>query len=484
MNDKWIYKLKKNFEKKIQRYKTRWIIRDFEQRYEIDFNEIFVVVIKLIIYKILFVIIVFNDWNIEQINVKTIFLYENLNEFIYIEIFINFAKFDIICKLNKIFYNLKQISKIWFKTLINFFIFLNYRVISKNSNVYRYDSNVYVIIYVDDLFIFEFNRSKITILKQKLSKRFHMSNLKSIVYYLNLKMTRNRQRKIIRINQKIYFRKIMTNLNMSSLKKIENFMNSNLILETISKNFQIIDQHKIRYQSIVDFLIYLMFETRSNIVFAIFQISRFVFNSIEKHWIVVQKIFRYLKKYSNLKFIYDNEKFLIYTNANWTRDNDKKSIENYLYKLEKTTINWNNKRQIIIVFFNCETKYITTFETIKKILWMRRLFTKFDYINFKTMIFQIDNQNVIALIENSIYYDKIKHIEFRYHFIREKIIENLIKFVFVSTKQQIVDKLTKSLVDETFIKFIKKLFWDCLNNANCKSKTKFQNKVSKKYYAY
>ena len=73
------------------------------------------------------------------------------------------------------------------------------------------------------------------------------------------------------------------------------------------------------------------------------------------------------------------------------------------------------------------------------------------------MIFQIDNQNVIALIENSIYYDKIKHIEFRYHFIREKIIENLIKFVFVSTKQQIVDELTKSLVDETFIKFIKKL---------------------------
>ena len=66
---------------------------------------------------------------------------------------------------------------------------------------------------------------------------------------------------------------------------------------------------------------YLMLETRSNIIFAISQISRFAFNSIEKHWIVVQKIFRYLKKYSNLRLIYDNEKLLVYTNVNWTRDN-------------------------------------------------------------------------------------------------------------------------------------------------------------------
>lgn len=112
LSDKWIYKLKKKIQKKIQYYKTRWVIRDFEQRYEIDFNEIFVVVIKFIIYKIFFVMIVFNDWDIEQINIKTIFFYKNLNEIVYIEIFIEFAKFDIICKFNKVFYNLKQILKV------------------------------------------------------------------------------------------------------------------------------------------------------------------------------------------------------------------------------------------------------------------------------------------------------------------------------------------------------------------------------------
>ena len=110
-----------------------------------------------------------------------------------------------------------------------------------------------------------------------------MTNLKFVVYYLNFEMIRNRQIRIIRFNQIIYLRKIMIDFNMFNFKKTKISMNSNLVLELVSKKFQIIDQHKICYQSIVDFFIYLMFETRSDIAFVVFQIFRFSFNSIENH---------------------------------------------------------------------------------------------------------------------------------------------------------------------------------------------------------
>ena len=88
---------------------------------------------------------------------------------------------------------------------------------------------------------------------------------------------------------------------------------------------------------------------------------------------------------------------------------------------------------------------------------MRRLLNEFDHEKSQQVIIQVDNKSVIALVENSMHHDKIKHIEIRYHFIREKIIEELIKLIFVSTKDEVVDELTKSLIDETFIKYIKKL---------------------------
>ena len=97
-----------------------------------------------------------------------------------------------------------------------------------------------------------------------------MIDLNSIIHYLKLKIQRNRVAKIIRFNQKFYLRKIITNFNFNDLKKIENFMNSKIILKSIFENFIVIDSHKIRYQFAINSLIYFMLKTRSNIIFEIF----------------------------------------------------------------------------------------------------------------------------------------------------------------------------------------------------------------------
>ncbi len=82
--DKWIYKIKRKKHDEILRYKTRWMIRDFEQIEKLDYTKTFVSMIKSMNYKTMYVIIVINDWKIEQMNVKTIFLYDKIHENVFV----------------------------------------------------------------------------------------------------------------------------------------------------------------------------------------------------------------------------------------------------------------------------------------------------------------------------------------------------------------------------------------------------------------
>jgi hypothetical protein len=73
LEDKWVFKFKKDSHEEILRYKTRWVIRDFEQQESVNYHETYALMIKSINYKIIFVIVVARDWKLEQMNIKTTF---------------------------------------------------------------------------------------------------------------------------------------------------------------------------------------------------------------------------------------------------------------------------------------------------------------------------------------------------------------------------------------------------------------------------
>ena len=158
--NKWIYKYKKNINEKIIRYKIRWYIQNFEQLKNFNYYKIFVSMIKFINYKVIFVIIVVNNWNIEQMNIKIVFFYEYVNEKIYVKIFFeytDFKRFWIICRFRKILYNFKQTFKVWFDTLKQFFKKHDFLFFNVDQNVFC-DEKTIIIIYVDNLLITNSNK--------------------------------------------------------------------------------------------------------------------------------------------------------------------------------------------------------------------------------------------------------------------------------------------------------------------------------------
>jgi hypothetical protein len=360
-----------------------------------------------------------------------------------------------ICKLNKSLYDLKQFSRIWFKTLTKFLFFLNYVSLNVEFNVFM-KNDIMIVIYVNDLIFTEFNSTIIFWLKNALNDRFEMSDLDSCIYYFDMIIFRNRRLKLLILNQSVYVEQMLRDHEMWDCKLLITFMNVSCCLIKISDEYTADKSLRINYQSIVRSLMYIMLKTRLNITYFISMINRYVFNFIQTHWQTIKRIFRYLRKTHRMKLMFREalKSLKSYTNSNWAKDQDiKRSISEYTFNVNNDVINWFSKRQFIVTLFICETEYTKQILIAKEIIWLRNLMTQLtcNVEYFQAMIIYENNQNVIVLVKNSQFHAQIKHIDIQIHFIKKKVIEESIDLFYVLIDQRIVDDLIKSLIRDKFV---------------------------------
>lgn len=121
-----------------------------------NYLETYALVVKLISYKALFAIVVAKDYEIEQIDVKTVFLYGKLDyksNLIYIEQPEGFTNStDNVCLLLKALYRLKQLLRIWYATLTTYLELAGFTTLDANISVFV-KNETFIVVYVDDLLI-------------------------------------------------------------------------------------------------------------------------------------------------------------------------------------------------------------------------------------------------------------------------------------------------------------------------------------------
>ena len=472
LSDKWIYKTKRKINDEMIKYKTRWCVRDFEQKKDFDYHETFSIVIKLINYKVIFAIVVANDWEIKQMNVKIAFLYKNIDEKIYVKVFYKYTDFKrkMYCRLRKILYEFKQSFRIWFNTLINFLKKHEFFFLNANQNVF-FNDKIIIAIYVNDFLIVELNKKFIRQIKKAFSKRFQMTNMKSLVYYLDMNVTKNKQQRILCLNQKVYLKKIFRNHEMWNANYKITFMNVSIKFEFADFNYICFVLDKFRYQSVVNFFMYAMFETRLDIVYAISVMNRYAFNFTKNHWKVVIRIFKYFRHFLDLFFIFFElfRSLTNYIDVDWIDDKKtRRSIFDYIFNLDSKVINWSFKRQVIVALSICEVEYMNQTQIAKEIIWLSNLLNELQFLNaiknnlivyeisvycLAVIIIYCNNQKAQALVCNFNQHARSKHIDIQQHFVKNKVQNDILNLQHVSSDQQIVDDLIKSLFKNKFLKF-------------------------------
>ncbi|KAK1392142.1 hypothetical protein POM88_011198 [Heracleum sosnowskyi] len=213
------------------------------------------------------------------------------------------------------------------------------------------------------------------------------------------------------------------------------------------------------YRGMIGSLLYLIV-SRPDIMFATCLCARFQSNPKESHLIAVKRIFRYLKGTPNLGIWYPKDTgfdLIGYTDSDFAGCKiDRKSTSGSCQFLGRRLVSWYSKKQHSVSTSTAEAEYIAAGSCCAQILWMRNQLRDYGLLLTKIPIF-CDNTSAIAISNNPVQHSRTKHIDIRYHFIREHVMNGTVELHFVPTEDQIADIFTKPLDESTFNKLVGEL---------------------------
>ena len=454
LSGKWVYKLKTGANGEVLRYKARWVVRGFEQQEGVDYNETFASVVKPMSYKLIFALAAALDLELEQMDVQTAFLYGEVDEEIYVEQppGIPNSNPNLVCRLNRALYGLKQSPRVWYKTLATFLNGLGFSPLPSDAAIFS-KGNTYIAIYVDDLLIAGPNKPDVQALKHALSQRFKMTDLGPCSYYLGMAVTRDRSRHIIRLNQRAYIKKILKEFGMLDCKPVSTPMDTSKIPEPTSDH---IASNYLRhwYASAIGSLMYAMLGTRPDTAFAVSFCSRYLANPTLAHVTAVKRIFRYLKGTINLELTYTGElKDLTgFSDADWAGDTStRRSTGGFVFHIGSAAISWQSKRQPTVSLSSCEAELMAQTQATKEAIWLRRLLSDLHIKQTRgaTRVYG-DNQGALALARNPQHHSRTKHIHVQELWCRERQAAGDVNFQYIPTNEQVADVFTKPLPRDAF----------------------------------
>nr|GEU96520.1 retrovirus-related Pol polyprotein from transposon TNT 1-94 [Tanacetum cinerariifolium] len=137
-----------------------------------------------------------------------------------------------------------------------------------------------------------------------------------------------------------------------------------------------------------------------------------------------------------------------YTDSDLAGNKDNiKSTSGYLITFAGGAVSWQSRLQKCVALSTTEAEYVASMEACKELLWLKRFLQE---LGFKQQRYAVlcDNQSAIQLAKNSMFYKRTKHIDVRYHCIRDAIEDGMFELNKVHTDDNASDMLTKAVARE------------------------------------
>ena len=198
-----------------------------------------------------------------------------------------------------------------------------------------------------------------------------------------------------------------------------------------------------------------MIYTRPDLGFAVGKISQHCETPLKCHWTAVKRVNRYIKGTKHMGITYglnSPSNITVYCDSDWAGCGEsRKSTEGYAFLFTGGGISWRSKKQSVVALSSCESEYISTCTAAKEAIWLSNVLS--GLLGTETPLpinLLVDNQGSISSSQNMAINSRNKHIDIRYHFIREAVESKKITLSYCPTSEQIADILTKPLLRELF----------------------------------
>ena len=461
---RWQYKAKRDKEGNVVIFKARFVAKGFKQQHGIDYTETFAPVVRYDSLRSILALAASRDLHLLQIDVQTAFLYGEIDQELFIhqpEEYVTEDSENYVCRLNKGLYGLKQSSRLWNKKIHRSLVNLLFTQSEADPCVYTRLSGgdiMILAIWVDDgLFAFSDKSAGQSVIDH-LREEYKMK-AGPAEHFVGLNINRDRPNKTLHLSSPSYIEKVLAKFNMTECNPVRIPAEPSLRLSRDMEPADVETTAKMRsipYRQVIGSLMYAAITFRPDITYAVNQLARFCENPGESHWSAAKKVLKYLAstRRFGLQFTgagIDIDTLSAFSDADYAGDTDtRRSTSGFVFMFNQGAITWSSRRQNCVALSTMESEYIAASDSSREAVWLRRLTAQIGAVQKSPTNLYCDNKSAIAITHNPEHHSRSKHIDVKYHFLRDQQSNGTINISHISSESQLADIFTKPLSSNRF----------------------------------
>jgi transposase InsO family protein len=460
IGSKWVFKIKRNADGSIERYKARLVAQGFSQRPGIDFTETFAPTTKWAALRSIFALAAFEDLELESVDISNAYLNGELKD---VEIYMKQPEgFEVkdsswAAKLQKGLYGMKQGGHCWYEKLDQVLQSEGFRRLHSDASIFVWedaDSKVIVPVFVDDITLASKSKAKIQMLKALLAKHFKLRDLGASKQLLGVEILRNRAKGELGLTQRGYARDILARFGLSDCRPVSTPLDPGTRLDASlapSTPAEVAFMRTVDYVGAVGALMYLAIVTRPDIAYAVGVLCRFMANPGPEHWKAAKHLLRYVAGTIDFCLLYKLDPnvpnlFCTFSNADLAGNVDTgRSTTGYVVKMGTGAVSWLSKLQSIVALSTTEAEFVAAVSAGQESIWMSQFLAELGYDTSGAAPLLMDNQSAIQVARNPEHHGRMKHLDLRYFWLRDEVVKGHLAPRYIPTAEMAADILTKAL---------------------------------------
>jgi len=454
INSRFVFRIKADADGNATVFKARIVAKGYAQQPGRDYGETFAPVVSSSSLLTLLAVAARDGLYLGQADVKTAFLYGDLEEDVYLKppAGIPIATGHV-WKLKKSLYGLKQAPLCWNRKLDSALLCQGLQPTLTDPCFYHGTISgeaVFMAVYVDDLIIAGRTKMIVDKIKRFLASQFDIKDLGRLEWCLGLKVTYRDDGSIL-LSQPAYARGLVREIGLDHAKPASTPADPYSRLERADIP-STSDSSGMEYASAVGKLIHLARWTRPDIAFAVMQVARFTNPSSHgpAHWSALQRICRYIAGTLDHGVVFragvsDSPSLSAYSDADWAGEPiHRRSTSGTIVLLNGSPVFWTSKMQKVVAHSSCEAEFVAANQSIMALWPVRELLSEIKLLDGVPCL-HVDNQAAINLCKPLASRKNSKHIELKYSYARSMVYERKISLRYCPTNMMLADLFTKPL---------------------------------------
>ena len=440
VDTKWVYDVKRDKEGNLLRRRARKVGRGFTQEYGKTYEDTYSQMARSETWRTLLALAIQYNWHVHQWDVVAAYLNAPLTHEVYVK------DGEECWRLHKALYGLKQAGHEWYNTLRDIMTKSGLQQSIGDPGVFFKKGSIIIATHVDDMAAFAPEEKVIITTEAAIEQHVELEKLGIPAKLLGMELTWGSG--YVKLTQQTAIGNLAKEFGITTIIPTKSLpLNANDYAETQEETNP--ELHK-KYQSLVGSLLYIARHTRPEISLHINLLGRRTSKPTQLHFQTAIRILRYLSSSStdgislrkeSLEATEDeNINIQGYADASYGGEKSL-SQSGSLIKLNTQVVSWTSRRQETTAQSITEAEYIACSETAKDLRWVQQLMMELGMTPVVKLY--TDNEAAIKLTKTQTFHRRTRHVEHKWHFIRELVDRKLLTVQGIAGKENPADILTK-----------------------------------------